>query len=219
MAALEPFEQELFESARATKQIEHPEATAFDALVALAEGSVRGEPPRTAGAPAPPRRRGGRPLALVVLHVSHTAYERGWTEPGEICEIEGVGPVPVGVGRRLAADCILKAVVTHGADVTRVAHHGRSIPTHLRSAVETRDRVCVIAGCEVDRHLEIDHNIPFATGGPASLDNLGGCCHHHHDLKTRHDLRRIGPLGRQQLVTKEEYERANARRGPPIPVG
>ena len=154
---------------------------------------------------------------MVVVHVSRDAYARGWTERGEICEIEGVGPVPVGVARRLAADCVLKAVVTDGIDVTRVAHVGRSIPTHLRTAIETRDRVCVIAGCEVDRHLEIDHNIPFALGGPTSLANLASLCHHHHDLKTRHDLRRVGPLGQQRLVTTEEFERLRhgAERDPP----
>jgi hypothetical protein len=213
MAALEPHERELFEVARQTKQIEHPEALAFDALVGLCERSTCGSEPKAGDRPRA-RRRGNRPLAMVVLHVSHDAYERGWTERGEICEIEGVGPVPVGVAHRLASDCIVKAVVTRGSHITHVAHLGRSIPAHLRTAVETRDRVCVIAGCEVDRHLEIDHNIPFAIGGPASLENLGGCCHHHHDLKTRHDLRRVGPLGRQRLVTTEEYE-THGDRAPP----
>ena len=151
------------------------------------------------------------------MHVSHDAYARGHTDPGEICEIEGVGPVPVGVAHRLAADCIMKAVVTDGVDITRVAHLGRSIPSHLRTGVETRDRVCVIAGCEVDRHLEIDHNVPFTLDGPTSLENLARLCHYHHDRKTRHDLRRIGPLGQQRLVTKEEYERL--QRGPPAGPG
>jgi hypothetical protein len=217
MAALEPFERELFEAARTTKQIEHPEALAFDALVGMAERSARGETVDDSG-PRQKRaipRRGGRPLAMVVVHVSEEAYERGWTQRGEICEIEGTGPVPVGVAQRLAADCIMKAVVTDGVDITRVAHLGRSVPAHHRTAVETRDRVCVIAGCEVDRHLEIDHNIPFAIGGPTSLENLARPCHYHHDLKTRHDLRRVGPLGEQRLVTREEYEHLCADRAPP----
>lgn len=217
LAALEPFERDLFETARRNKQIEHPEATAFDALVALSEGSARGDDAVGAGDTARVGRRGGRPLATVVLHVSKDAYERGWTERGEICEIEGTGPVPVGVARRLAADSILKAVVTDGVDVTRVAHLGRSIPAHLRTAVETRDSVCVIAGCEVDRHLEIDHNVPHALGGPTSLANLARPCHYHHDLKTRRDLRRVGRLGSQRLVTKEEFERL--QRGPPEAPG
>ncbi|MGZ6912558.1 MAG: hypothetical protein ACXVJS_13465, partial [Acidimicrobiia bacterium] len=77
MAALEPFERELFETARRNKQIEHPEATAFDALVALAERSTRGS--EATGPSAPAKRRGSRPLATVVLHVSHDAYVRGHT--------------------------------------------------------------------------------------------------------------------------------------------
>ena len=183
MAALEPFERELFETARRNKQIEHPDATVFDALVAMAEKSACGVGTDDDSCPARTQpKRGGRALAIVVLHVSKHAYERGWTERWERCELEGIGPVPVGVARRLAADCILKAVVTDGVDVTRVAHIGRSIPAHLRTAVETRDRVCVIAGCEVDRHLEIDHNEPVAIRGPTSLENLGRVCHHHHDL-------------------------------------
>ena len=127
---------------------------------------------------------------MVIIHMSKTAYERGWTEPGETCEIEGVGPVPVAVARRMASDAILKSLVTDGVDVTRISHYGRTIPPHLRTAVETRDPVCTILGCEVSRHLEIDHNIPVAAGGLTELANLGRPCHHHHDLKTRHDLRR-----------------------------
>jgi 5-methylcytosine-specific restriction endonuclease McrA len=90
-------------------------------------------------------------------------------------------------------------------------HLGRSIPTTLRTAVETKHRTCMIAGCDVDRHLEIDHNIPYAQGGPTTLENLGPLCHHHHDHKTRRDLRRLGPPGRQRLVSREEYEQATRR--------
>ncbi len=176
---------------------------AFDALARLAAGSAAANPDG-----ANRRTRGARALATVVVHVSKSAYERGVTQAGEICEIEGAGPIPVGVARRLASDAILKALVTDGVDVTRVAHLGRTIPAHLRTAVQTRDLTCVIDGCEVDRHLEIDHNAPFAEGGPTSLENLGRVCAHHHDLKTRRDLRRVGALGRQRLVTKEEFARA-----------
>ncbi len=220
MASLEIFERQLFERNRRAKNIEHPEAVAFDALVALCtratgETTDSDDDPEVDGAPVAPgstspksKTRGSRPLAMVVLHVSHAAYARGVTHRGEICEIEGIGPVPVAVARRLAADSIVKAVVMDGVDVTRVAHFGRTIPAHLRTAVETRDRACVIAGCEIDRHLEIDHNVPVAIRGETSLANLGRVCHHHHDLKTRRDLRRIGPLGHQRLVTTAEYARA-----------
>ena len=131
---------------------------------------------------------------------------RGTTEPGEICEIEGAGPIPVAVARRLASDCILKALVTDGTDVMRVSHLGRTIPADLRTAITARSRACVIAGCAIDRHLEIDHNIPVAAGGRTEAANLDPLCHHHHDLKTRRDLRRIGPRGEQRLVDRQRFE-------------
>ncbi|MGZ4677343.1 MAG: hypothetical protein ACXVJ7_17220 [Acidimicrobiia bacterium] len=40
----------------------------------------------------------------------------------------------------------MKALVTDGTDVTRVVHLGRTVPVALRSAIRTRDRVCVIEG-------------------------------------------------------------------------
>ncbi|MGZ6996868.1 MAG: HNH endonuclease signature motif containing protein [Acidimicrobiia bacterium] len=203
MAALEPFEQERFESNRNAGRIEHPEAVAFDAMVHIAEITARDVASR--------RTRGGRPLATVHVHVSAAAFTRGHTRPGERCEIEGAGPVPVAVAHRLASDAIVAALVVDGTDVTRVVHLGRSVPAAVRTAIVVRDPVCVIAGCEVDRHLEIDHNIPWAQGGPTTLENLGRLCHHHHDLKTRRDLRRLGPPGRQRLVDREEFERHTAR--------
>ena len=212
MAALEPLERELFEQNRKTKTIVHPDAVAFDATVAMAEhfarSRARGEnecvSDSTTSAKSA-KTRSSRPLAMIVVHVSHAAYEWGWTEPGEICEIEGLGPVPVSVARRLASDAIMKAVVIDGVDITRIAHLGRTIPAHLRTGVEVRDRRCIIVGCEIDRHLEIDHNTPVAAGGETSLENLGRLCHHHHAMKTLRDLRRIGPFGNQTLVTKQEY--------------
>ncbi len=152
--------------------------------------------------------RGARPLAVIVVHMSYAAYLRGHTVPGEICEIEGAGPITVATAYRLASDSFMKAIVADGVDVSLISHLGRTIPAHLRTGVEVRDQTCNIEGCEIDRHLEIDHNIPVAAGGLTCLANIGRLCHHHHYLKTLRDLRRIGPHGNQKLVTKQEYERA-----------
>jgi len=149
MAALEPFERDLFTENRKNGRREHPDAVAFDALVRLCEQSVR-------DSTGPERKTGSRPLAMVIIHMSKAAYERGWTEPGETCEIEGLGPVPVAVARRMGSDAIFKSLVVDGVDVTRISHYGRTIPPHLRTAVETKDPVCTIGGCETSRHLQIE---------------------------------------------------------------
>ncbi|MEO6467724.1 MAG: hypothetical protein ABIP21_01390, partial [Acidimicrobiia bacterium] len=122
MAALEPFERDLFTENRTNGRRVHPDAVAFDALVRLCEQAV-------CESTRPERKTGSRPLAMVIVHMSKTAYERGWTEPGEVCEIEGVGPIPVAVARRMASDAILKSLVMDGVDVTRISHYGRTIPS------------------------------------------------------------------------------------------
>ena len=209
MAALEPHERALFTENRTNGRAEHPDAVAFDALVRLCEQAVR-----TATGPEP--KTGSRPLAMIIIHMTKTAYERGWTEPGERCEIEGIGPVPVAVARRMASDAIFKHLVIHGVDVTRVSHYGRTISAHLRTAVAIKAPVCTMEGCEISHHLEIDHNIPVAAGGLTELENLDGLCHHDHDHKTRHDLRRIGPPGHQHFITATEYNQLHTeQRDPP----
>jgi hypothetical protein len=202
VAALEPFEQAIFTDNRKRDTPQHAEATAFDAMVELAA---------SAQARGPHASREGRPLATLHLHVSDDAFRRGHTQPGELCEITGAGPIPVSTARRLSSDAIVKALVVRGTDVTRVVSLGRTIPAALATAIRTEQRTCAIEGCEVDRHLEIDHNVPFADGGATSRANLDPLCAHHHDRKTRHDLRRLGPPGRQRLVDVTTYEAALVR--------
>ncbi len=116
------------------------------------------------------------------------------------CEIAGIGPVPVAVAQKLSNDAILKALITDGTDVRAISHLGRTIPARMRSAIEELQPECVIAGCHVERHLEIDHNIPVEAGGPTALWNLNRVCHHHHDRKTRDQLRIQGEGLHKRLV-------------------
>ncbi|MGH9078979.1 MAG: DUF222 domain-containing protein [Acidimicrobiales bacterium] len=166
-------------------------ALAADALVSLAEGESGRSSPSG-------RRLGSRgegrsgPATMVHVRVDHQALIRGHLEPGEICEIPGIGPIPVEVARALAADSILSVLVTDGVDVTTVAHAGRTIPASLRRALVERDPVCIVPGCEVRDHLEIDHVQPVVLGGPTSLANLVRLCHWHHYLKT-HQRHRLEP--------------------------
>lgn len=189
--------------------VSEPErAVAADALVALARRRVTGGgrsgqeraaatgPGTTSGSGGP--EAGDHPTAtaagqgadvMVHVRVDHAALVRGHAEPGELCEIPGVGPIPVDVARRLAADAVLSVLVTDGVDVTAVAHRGRTIPVALRRALVERDPTCVVPGCEVAEHLEVDHLLPFAEGGPTELANLARLCHWHHYLKTHQGYR------------------------------
>jgi hypothetical protein len=166
LAALEVHHRRIFAGARREGRRESYEAYAADALVALAEGDGRG------------------PRGVVHSRVDHSALVRGYVKEGEVCDIPGVGPIPVAVVREMLDDGVLKVIVTKGVDVVAVAHGGRTIPAHVRSALETRDPKCVVPGCDVRDRLEIDHLVSFAEGGPTTLENLARLCHRHHALKT-----------------------------------
>jgi len=205
----------LVAAARRAGADEPRRALAADALVGLACGRSVWDPGRSAPGAAGPRpaRRGpagaadggpvrrGRPslpdppggtsepTSVIHVRVDHAALVRGRVEGDELCEIPGVGPIPVEVARRLAVDSFLNVLVTDGVDVTTVARAGRTIPVALRRALEERDPECVVPGCDTRERLEIDHLVPFADGGEVSLANLARLCHWHHYLKTHHGHR------------------------------
>lgn len=124
------------------------------------------------------------PTCSVMVRVDLDALLRGRVLPGEVCEIDNQGPVPVAMARDMANDSFLRFVFHRAGDIRSVSHFGRTINRHLRTALAHRDRCCVVPGCGVPFGLEIDHVVPFAEGGPTELDNLALLCHHHHYLKT-----------------------------------
>lgn len=187
LAAVEVGAARLQKEAGRSGQKEPTEAHKADALVALGGG---------AGV-----------KSVVHIHVDADAFERGRTQPGEQCRIAGVGAVPVSVARRLASGGVVKVIERDGVDVRRVAHLGRTIPAHLRTALEVRDPTCVVPGCDTRIGLEIDHIVPFADGGPTRLDNLARLCRYHHAQKTHHGWRLDGSPG--------DWNWARGRRAPP----
>lgn len=144
-----------------------------DALVEMAHNSSSGSGSDETG-----------PRATVHVRVDHSALVRGHTEPGEICEIPGAGPIPVGVAHSLMSNSFLAAVFTQGQDILSVAHLGRNIPARLMTALLERDQCCRVPGCGRDENLEIDHMVPIHQGGTTSYWNLVRLCRWHHYLKT-----------------------------------
>ena len=211
MKALEPYERELFATARATGECMRVDAIAFDALLALARvtSSASAQP---GGRPAD---GGSSPSACINVRIDHAALHRGHTVPGEVCEIVGAGPVPVAVVSQLLDDAFVRALSVDGTDVLAVSHLGRLIPARLRTAVEDRQPQCAIAGCHVDRHLEIDHNLPVEAGGPTAAWNLNRLCHHHHRHKHEHDLRLTGAGTDLQFVEADAW--SPPERAAPLP--
>lgn len=124
------------------------------------------------------------PQSMVHVVVDYDALMRGHTVAGEQCEIPGIGPIPLTVARQLSEDAFLKVLVTKGVDIVAVAHAGRTIPAHLRTALAIRDPKCIVPRCEVRRNLENDHRNTFGRTQVTKLEDLGRLCRWHHYQKT-----------------------------------
>jgi hypothetical protein len=185
----------IFSESRRSGQQESPMAYAADALVALVTGTgtagsggTRSSSSR--GSQSNSNGKGGGSRAstattMMHLRVDLAALRRGELKNGEVCELPGVGPVPLATAVNEIGNAILKVIISDGVDVVSVTHMGRAIPAHVLSALMNRDQTCVVPGCDVARGLENDHyQIDFAHDGPSELWNLCRLCRWHHHLKT-----------------------------------
>jgi hypothetical protein len=188
-AALDPFVKEQLTRARREQRDASYGACAADALCALADAASGNA--NDTGSSSESRRRRARPVMRVRL--DYEPLLRGRTEPGEVCEIEGVGSVPVSAIDTLAGlHPIVDLVLTRGREVTHVAHLGRSGDTFLKSAIEWRDPHCRVHGCTSATGLEVHHLDPVGDGGSTSLERQVRVCGHHHDRITHHGHQLIG---------------------------
>jgi len=200
MAGLQPFKEQVFADARCAVRRERSDAYAADALVAMAR-AAHPVTPEAAEAnqdePARASNRGGssRSATSVAIRVDAEALARGYVEGGETCEIPGIGPVPVATAQSLLGDATVKLLLTRGVDVVSVLHLGRTVTAHQRSALEQRDPTCVVEGCRVRNHLEIDHVDGWALTKVTTLDRLARLCSWHHHQKTYDGYRLVGGPG------------------------
>ncbi|MDQ1501390.1 MAG: hypothetical protein QOI86_4730 [Actinomycetota bacterium] len=194
MARIEERKAKLLDAARKEGRREPFEALALDALMGLVTEERGGGATRF------------RPTTMMIVHVPYEALVRGSLADGEVCEIRGVGPIPLDVARRLAGDSILRVLVTKGAQPMAVTPGLRTIPRALRLLLEARDKVCAIRGCDVSRGLQIDHCVDFALFGPTDLENCAALCRVHHDMKTYLGFRRVRDDGGEWiLVPPDDY--------------
>jgi hypothetical protein len=185
-----------FRKARKEKVHEGQDAYAADAFA----DAVLGDPAK--------KRSGGYTTHVVV---DHAALVRGNTEPGETCEIPGVGPVNVEWVRDLLGEAFVTAVIKKGRDITTVAHLGRHIPAELQTALIVSGRECVIEGCSGREYLERDHSeIDHAKNGPTAWWNIEWECSIHHHRKTRGWI--LGPpdpvTGKRTLTPPADWRAA-----------
>ena len=169
--AIEPLARHAFEAARAAGKHEPVAAYRFDALIALARG---------AEIPATGSRR--EPVARACVGLSRLLGQE--PEPGEkMCEIPGVGPVPVAHAREVLAHGLFELVISDGVDVRTVVSTTRHIPKALRIALEHRDQGrCKVRCCDHTRAIQRHHTELFSESRRTAYEILGDACPDHHRL-------------------------------------
>ena len=126
---------------------------------------------------------GARPHCLVLVDAE--ALRRGSTRTGEVCEIDGIGPVPVEAAVELLGQGALQFVIREGTDIKTVTSSSRDLAQKTAMALIARDRVCVVPGCGKRLGLQGDHcSIDYKDGGPTTYENLARLCPSHHAMKT-----------------------------------
>jgi hypothetical protein len=190
--ALAPLIDAAFDKALAEGRQEAREAYVFDALVALADGA-------TAGSPGEKPKR-SKPRYLGLIHVDAQTLQRGAVEGDEVCEIVGIGPIPVRTARELLGDAILKLVITKGVDVANVVHLGRGPTAAQRIALLWQQPKCSNIACS-STLTDTDHREPFAGNRQTVLGNLDRLCKPNcHPLKTYCDWSLVEGKGRRDFV-------------------
>jgi hypothetical protein len=120
----------------------------------------------------------------VIVRIDHTALLRGHAEAGETVEVVGLGPGPVTTVRDLMDDAFVAAGVTRGHDVVNVAHLGRGVNAHQRTALEAVHIACTNIACNASVGIEIDHRNPWTETKETHLANQDPLCKLDHDRKT-----------------------------------
>jgi hypothetical protein len=174
-ARIEERKERIFRAARREGRREPAEAYAADAVLELITEDRLAE--------TKPGRR-TRPKAMVIVHVSYEAITRGSLAEGDVCEIKGIGPVPLEAARCMATDSILRILFTKGGQPMAVTPGVRTVPRALRLVVEGRDTVCIVPGCDVSKGLQFEHRKDFALLGPTDAENCGMMCPAHHNMKS-----------------------------------
>jgi hypothetical protein len=144
-----------------------------DALVNILDGSTE---------VSPERRNTASVVQVVVglatlLGASDAGAEiqgvGGWLTPNTVRELAQVSPL-----RRLIVDDSSGALLEFGRKTYRP-------PVRLADHVVARDRTCRAPGCNrAANFADIDHIVPWDSGGTTDVGNLACLCRRHHLLKT-----------------------------------
>ena len=193
---LEGITDECFKQAYAEGREEPRAAYAFDALIEMAR--------RAAGEGRGETKTSKTPQLLGIVRADHAALSRGQVEGDEVCEIAGLGPIPVTVARDLLGESVLKLVLTKGVDVANVTHLGRGPTVAQKIALWWQTPQCTELDCTRVQRIEFDHREEWNKTHHTRLDEGDGLCGHHHDLKTHFGWALVDGTGKRPMVPPDD---------------
>jgi len=115
----------------------------------------------------------------ITLLVTPTALQGN---PGAPCELTETGVITPRTARTITCDAtVTELTITTGGTILDAGRARRTIPPAIRTALEARDRGCVIPGCgRPPRWCDAHHIIHWANNGTTTLSNLILLCRLHH---------------------------------------
>jgi Domain of unknown function (DUF222) len=204
-----PIVEQMFKAARREGRTDSRETYAFDAFMEMVERAAGNRTTETDAPKKTPARFVG------LIRVDHEALRRGQVAGDEVCEIVGLGPVPVRVARELLGDAILKLVITKGVDVANITHLGRAATVAQQAALRWLMPECIREGCTRTERPQIDHRRQWIEVHETRLDNLDPLCEHDHDLKTYFGWALVEGTGKRPMVPPDDPRHPNHRAPPP----
>ena len=160
-----------------------------DALVALAQGYLRGDRPDRS------------PIEITLTIPAHSL--QAGADPCEAADAGELGEsfISPATARRLGCDAGVVEVVEdeHGVPLS-VGRKRRTISGALKRALYRRDSACTFPGCTHRAFLEGHHIKHWADGGETSLLNTALLCSAHHRYVHEYGYEiELGPDGRPQF--------------------
>jgi hypothetical protein len=129
--------------------------------------------------------------AKLKVHVNVLVPLETITSASDACGRIGNTPATADEVRDLIAAAALKSstirrLVTDSTGCILDAGRSHYLASDLQKLVITlRDGYCRFPGCNAPaERCEIDHAVPYDSGGPTDLWDLGPLCKHHHQMKT-----------------------------------
>ncbi|MGB9249246.1 MAG: DUF222 domain-containing protein, partial [Mycobacterium sp.] len=115
-----------------------------------------------------------------------------------------LGPLLTDAERRyLTCDATCEIWFEHHGEAIGAGRATRLINRRLRRALEHRDRVCAVPGCDATRGLHAHHIRHWEDGGPTEMANLVLLCPYHHRLHHRGGITITGPADALTVIDSD----------------